>query len=93
MPTEFALLGDVEARTAGRPVDIGHTRQQLVLVALILQANRAVCIEELVERVWTDRAPLRARQVIYTYLSRLRKALATAEDVDISRRQGVRPFR
>ncbi|MFI9380443.1 BTAD domain-containing putative transcriptional regulator [Kutzneria sp. NPDC052558] len=88
MPTQFRLLGDVGASVGGRDIDLGFQRQQCVLAVLLVDANRVVSVDELVERVWGERAPQRARTALYSYLSRLRGALAVAEDVDLVRRNG-----
>jgi len=85
---EFRLFGDVEARIDGRFVDIGHARQRCVLVALLLDVNRTVPIDVLLDRVWADHPPQRARGAVYNYLSRLRRALAVATEVSIARRSG-----
>jgi len=87
---EFQLLGDIAARHDGVLVDLGHTRQRCVLACLLIEANRPVPIESLVERVWADRPPHRAREAVYTYVSRLRTALAGAGagDVAIERHRG-----
>jgi DNA-binding SARP family transcriptional activator len=76
MGVVFGLLGDVEVRVDGQPVDVGHARQRCVLVVLLVEANRVVSVDQLVDRVWGDRAPQRARETLYNYLSRLRQALA-----------------
>jgi DNA-binding SARP family transcriptional activator len=76
MGLEFGLLGDVEVRAEGQPVDVGHARQRCVLLVLLVEANRTVSVDQLVDRVWGDRAPHRARETLYNYLSRLRHALA-----------------
>ncbi|WP_329249197.1 AAA family ATPase [Streptomyces sp. NBC_01478] len=88
MKVEFDLLGGVEARVDGRIVDLGHARQRCVLAVLLVDANRVVRVDQLVERVWADRHPQRARNTLYGYLSRLRQALAIAEGADIVRRSG-----
>ena len=73
---EFGLLGDVEVRIDGRGVEVGHARQRCVLVALLVDANRPVPVEVLVDRVWADRVPQRARKAVAGYVSRLRQVLA-----------------
>jgi DNA-binding SARP family transcriptional activator len=84
----FGLLGDVAAWIDGRPVDLGHARQQCVLAALLVEANTTVRVDQLTDRVWADRPPQRARETLYGYLYRLRKILAGAADVEITRRPG-----
>ncbi len=88
MAVEFRLLGDVEAHIDGRLVEIGHARQRCVLVALLVEANRPVPIDQLIDRVWGDRPPHRARNALSGYLSRLRQVLASAGGVQIVRQPG-----
>lgn len=78
MTVEFRLLGGIEAYVDGRPVPLGHARQRLVLVALLVDVGRAVPVDTLVDRVWGYQAPQRARDALYSYLSRLRQALAAS---------------
>jgi DNA-binding SARP family transcriptional activator len=88
MGVEFGLLGDVEVRVDGHPVEVGHARQRCVLGVLLVEATRAVSVDQLVDRVWGDRAPDRARQTLYNYLSRLRHALSPIAEVDLVRQSG-----
>ncbi|MFF5359662.1 BTAD domain-containing putative transcriptional regulator [Streptomyces scabiei] len=88
MTVEFDLLGSVEARVDGRIIDLGHARQRCVLAVLLVDANRVVSVDQLVERVWADRHPQRVRNTLYGYLSRLRRALAISAWADIVRRSG-----
>jgi DNA-binding SARP family transcriptional activator/Tfp pilus assembly protein PilF len=88
MAVEFRLLGSVEARVDGRLVDLGPARQRCGLAALLADANQAVPVDQLMDRVWADRPPQRARQVLYSYLSRLRRILAGAGDVRIGWQAG-----
>lgn len=77
---EFRLLGGIEAvADDGRPVDLGPARQRSVLAALLLDAGRAVPTEQLVHRVWGYTAPQRARETLYSYLSRLRRTLSGSQ--------------
>lgn len=88
MAVEFGLLGTIEARIEDCPADLGHMRQRCVLAALLVDVNRAVPVDLLIDRVWGDRAPQRVKGTLYGYLSRLRRALATAPEVSIARRPG-----
>jgi DNA-binding SARP family transcriptional activator/tetratricopeptide (TPR) repeat protein len=85
---EFRVLGDVEVRVDGRLVDLGHARQRCVLVTLLVEANRVVSAEQLVDRVWGERPPPRARDTLYSYLTRLRHALSAVDDVGLVRQSG-----
>lgn len=76
MVAEFRLLGEVEARLNGHPLDVGHARQRCVLASLLIDVNRPVSIDQLMDRVWADQPPSRARNALAGYLSRLRTALS-----------------
>ena len=82
------MLGAVEARIGGRPVDLGHARQRSVLGVLLVEAGRPVTVDQLVDRVWGDDAPQRAAAALYSYLSRLRRAIAEAAGVGIAKQPG-----
>ncbi len=86
MRVEFRLLGDVEARVDGRRLEIGHALQRCVLVALLVDVNHPIPVEQLVERVWSQRPPASARSSLRTYVSRLRNLLAGVPVVTIARR-------
>lgn len=86
MAVELRVLGDVEAWREDRRIELGHARQRCVFAVLVVEANRVVTVEQLLDRVWADRLPHRARRVASTYVSRLRRVLAG--DVAIVRRGG-----
>ncbi|GLW33639.1 AfsR/SARP family transcriptional regulator [Actinoplanes regularis] len=88
MAAEFGVLGVVEARVDGRLVDVGHARQRCVLGVLLIEAGRPVTVDQLIERVWGDSAPQRAAGTLYSYLSRLRRAVAGVAGVAIRREPG-----
>ncbi|MER7793107.1 BTAD domain-containing putative transcriptional regulator [Streptomyces sp. NPDC097640] len=89
MPVEFRVLGDVGAYLDGRALDLGHAQQRSVLAVLLVEARRTVSVEQIVHRIWGDDAPQRAKSTLYSYMSRLRGALAEAgEECRIARRSG-----
>jgi predicted ATPase/DNA-binding SARP family transcriptional activator len=88
MTVEFRLLGDVEVGLDGRPLDTGHTRQRTVLAALLVDVGRPVPADQLIDRVWADRPPYRARNALSAYVSRLRAVLTGVDGVRITRGPG-----
>ncbi|QYN35989.1 winged helix-turn-helix domain-containing protein [Pseudonocardia sp. DSM 110487] len=88
MTVEFRLLGDVEVGLDGRPLDTGHIRQRTVLAALLVDVGRPVPADQLVDRVWADRPPYRARNALSAYVSRLRGVLGRLDGVRITRGAG-----
>ena len=75
--TGLRVLGPVELVTAGGLVPIGHVKQRSVLAALVIEANRVVPTEQLIDHVWADEPPRRVRNVLSGYAARLRAAVAT----------------
>ena len=73
---EFRLLGPVEIRVEGRPVDAGQPRQRALLAALLVDAGRLVSMDTLIDRVWGQFGPASARHAVHTYLTRIRGMLA-----------------
>ncbi|WPW26721.1 BTAD domain-containing putative transcriptional regulator [Streptomyces atratus] len=87
MDTRFEILGSIEVRRDGVPVDVGHAMQQRVLAALLVDADRAVSLDALVDRVWGDVEPSHGRRRLYGYISRLRTVLA-GDGTTIARERG-----
>lgn len=82
---QFGLLGEVMVWGPDGVIDVGHARQRSVLAALLVDANRVVTVDQLFERVWGGLPPQTARSTLFTYLTRLRQALAP---VPIERKPG-----
>jgi DNA-binding SARP family transcriptional activator/tetratricopeptide (TPR) repeat protein len=69
----FRLLGPVEAWAASSRVDVGPPRQRAVVAALAADAGRLVPVDTLVNRLWGDDPPARARRTLHTYIARTRR--------------------
>jgi DNA-binding SARP family transcriptional activator/Tfp pilus assembly protein PilF len=86
---KFRLLGPVQVYAGERLVDVGAARQRCVLAVLLLEANRPVSADQLVERVWGDGPlPDHPRAAVQVYVSLLRRALASVDGVAIARHSG-----
>lgn len=72
---EFRLLGPLEVSERGAALALGGPRQRVVLAYLILEANRVVSTDRLIDRIWGDEPPDAARAALFAYVSRLRKLL------------------
>src|SRR5438128_10675609 len=72
---EFRILSPLEASEGGRPLDLGAQKQRALLAMLLLQANRVVSSERLVEALWEDEPPETAQKALQVYVSQLRKLL------------------
>lgn len=83
---DFSVLGPVRASIDGQPVDLGVRKQRFVLAMLLLEANRHVPADRLIDLAWPEgEAPDTARAVIHTQISRLRAIFADSEDVTLVR--------
>ncbi|MFG2052761.1 BTAD domain-containing putative transcriptional regulator [Micromonospora sp. NPDC048930] len=69
---EFRVLGAVEVWSAGARVDVGGRQPRLVLAALLLEPDRVVPVDRLVDLVWGQSPPRSARGTLQALVSRLR---------------------
>lgn len=72
---EFQLLGPVGAVSRTGAVDLGTPRQRCLVAALAWTAGRPVAVDVLVEQMWGSWPPRSARDTLYAYVTRLRRAL------------------
>jgi len=70
---DFRILGPLTALADGATVPVRGGRQQVVLTVLLLEANRIVPVERLVEAVWGQDPPTTARSQIQMAVSELRR--------------------
>jgi len=79
-PLWFAALGPLDCTWEGRSLNLGGTKQQMVLAALVLEANSAVSVDRLLEWVWHDDAEPRNAATLQVYMSNLRRTLTPASE-------------
>ena len=72
---EYALLGPLEVRDNGRSLPLGGARQRALLALLLVEANRVVSRDRVIDELWGDAPPKSAVKIVQVYVSRLRKLL------------------
>lgn len=73
---EFGVLGPLQIRVDGEPVALGTPKQRAVLAMLVINRNRPVATESLIEAAWEQFPPPDPRASLHSYVSNLRKLLA-----------------
>ncbi|MGN9821934.1 AfsR/SARP family transcriptional regulator [Streptomyces sp. SD11] len=74
----FRILGPLQANGPDGPARIPPGRQEVILAALLLDVNRVVATDLLVDLLWEDDPPDTARTQVQICVSRLRKIFATS---------------
>src|SRR5690349_15303143 len=72
---EFRILGPLEVLSDGRVLDLGGPKQRALLALLLVEANRVVPIDRLIESLWEAKPPETAQKALQVYVSQLRKLL------------------
>ncbi|MCQ4210053.1 AfsR/SARP family transcriptional regulator [Streptomyces longispororuber] len=73
---EFRLLGTVGVATESGELPLGPAKRRSLLAALLLRPNTAVPLGQLIDALWPEGPPARARTVAQGHVSRLRALLA-----------------
>ena len=80
---DIGILGHLEAfDDEGRALALGGRQQRVVLAMLVLRRNEVVPVDQLVDAVWGEQAPVNAIKNVQIHVSRLRKALGGASGKD-----------
>jgi DNA-binding SARP family transcriptional activator len=69
------LLGPLELAHGRVPIPLGAPGQRALLARLLLDVNRTVAVDRLVDDLWGDHVPPSAAKMIQIRVSKLRKAL------------------
>ncbi len=73
---QFRVLGPLEVEHDGRAVDLGRPKQRALLAVLLVNANRLVPSDRLVEDLWPGNLPADPAAALQVQVSRLRHVLA-----------------
>ncbi|HEU4421260.1 MAG TPA: BTAD domain-containing putative transcriptional regulator [Pilimelia sp.] len=71
----FGILGPVEVWDGDRRVTVGGPQRRALLAVLLLNANRVVSVDRLVEYLWADHPPRAARKLLQGCVAGLRRTL------------------
>jgi DNA-binding SARP family transcriptional activator/class 3 adenylate cyclase len=97
---DFRILGPLEVHDAGRELQLRGGKQRALLALLVVNANRTVALDRIVDDLWGEDVPDSAHKMVQIYVSRLRKVLGAdvlhtrppgyvlqleADDVDLHR--------
>ena len=77
----FGILGPVEALVGERRVAVGGPRQVALLAFLLVHANQAVSVDQLIDGLWSNQNPAGAVKRVQVAVARLRKAVGS-DDAD-----------
>jgi SARP family transcriptional regulator, regulator of embCAB operon len=78
---EFGVLGPLQICVDGTPVPLGTPKQRAVLAMLLINRNRPVATDALIDAAWEQFPPPDPRASLHSYVSNLRKLLGSI-DVD-----------
>src|SRR3954454_918572 len=79
---QFRVLGPVEARRDGGPIELGGPLQRALLACLLLRPGEVVSRERLIDDLWDEDPPPGAARSLETKVSRLRAALGPAAPIE-----------
>src|SRR5829696_8891472 len=71
---EFRVLGSLEVVGADGPVEIRAAKPRALLAILLMNANRVMAADALIDALWPV-PPASAAKVLQTYVSQLRRLL------------------
>lgn len=74
---EFLVLGPVELCGDDGPVDLGSDRVRGILALLLLNLGVVMPTERLIELIWDENPPPKARGTLASHVTRLRRLLET----------------
>src|SRR5882757_363080 len=83
MGFEFRILGPLDVTRDGTSMPISAPKLRVLLVSLLVDANRVVTVDTLTSRLWDQAQPAGARNTLQNYVLRLRRTLGSVHDLNI----------
>jgi DNA-binding SARP family transcriptional activator len=74
----FGVLGPLQMNGNGADLPLGPAKQRAVLAALLINRNRTVPIDSLIDAAWQQCPPPEARASLHAHVSRLRRLVGSA---------------
>ena len=72
---DFRILGPLEVRDGDREVRLRGGKQRALLALLLVNADRTLAVERIVDELWGEDVPETAQKMVQIYVSHLRKVL------------------
>ena len=72
---EFRILGPLEVYDGAREIPLAAAKLRALLVVLLVNANRVVALDALIDALWDEQPPETARKALQVYVSQLRTLL------------------
>lgn len=83
---EFRILGPLEVAADGEPLQLSGQKQRALLALLLLDVNRVVSTDRIVDALWGEEPPRTAATSLQNFVSQLRKLLGS--DVVVTKPPG-----
>jgi DNA-binding SARP family transcriptional activator len=71
----FNVLGPLRMTVDGKPLRLGTPKQKALLAMLIVNRNRPVSTDSLIDAAWEDRPPDKVSANLHAYIAELRKLI------------------
>lgn len=77
---EFGILGPLVVTDDGERIDIRAPKQRALLALLLINANRVVSVDRIIDELWGARPPKAVTGSLQAHVSHLRRALEPGRD-------------
>jgi SARP family transcriptional regulator, regulator of embCAB operon len=74
----FGVLGPLQMNADGTEIPVGAAKRRAVLAVLLINRNRTVPTDALIDAVWQQCPPPEARGSLHAHVSRLRRSMSGA---------------